>query len=250
MRIKPDDNKIRSFTKLYWREGREVLAKTTAPVINLIGNVPIEEIKQRAELIMDSNATREYLLKIWTTTGGFFARDMADRLMMRQKDDQFWEDAYYAYMAERVKAKVAGIARTQSSLFNSVVDLVIREGEAEGLSIQNITSRLKYEVNKRMLEIQSWEAQRIAQTEVIGAANKGSFDGARATGLEIKKGWLTSGRSNVRDSHRLYESRGFVPMDFDYGTLMGIGGLMHPGDPNGAAEEIINCHCAIIYSTL
>ena len=59
----------------------------------------------------------------------------------------------------------------------------------------------------------------------------------------MKKGWLTSGLKGVRDSHLLYESQGFVSMDYEYAP-----GLKHPGDPNGAANEIINCRCTIIYN--
>ena len=245
MIIKPNDKKIRSFTRKYWKQGRDVLAATTDPVIALIGNVPIEEVKARAANMMNTNLLRRYLISIWADTGSYFAREMNEKIMQRQsKEGEFWEEAYIRYMAQRVIAKAQNIARTQAGLFNSVIDLVIQEGHREGLSIDAITERLQYELGKKMKQVQNFEAQRIAVTEVNGAANKGSFDGAMSTGLGIKKGWLSSGRSNVRGTHRIYEGMGFVPMDYEYAW-----GLKHPGDPNGAAEEIINCHCTVVYST-
>jgi len=243
--VKPDSRKIRSFTRLYWEQGRRVLAQTTAPVINLLGNVPLEEVKNRAEHMMDSQELRQYLIELWSKTGTYFAQDMSTTLIQRQsKEGNAWEEGYIQYILARVTKKAKDIARTQATLFNSVIDLVVQEGYRDGLSIDAITERLQYEVKKRMLSVQKYEAERIARTEVIGAANKGSFDGAMSTGLGIKKGWLTSGLKGVRASHGSYEGMGFVPMNYEYNF-----GLMHPGDPNGTAEEIINCRCTIIYAT-
>jgi len=195
--------------------------------------------------MMNTPLLRRYLMSIWADTGSYFARDMSEKIIQRQeKEGEFWEEAYIRYMAQRIIGKATGIARTQATLFNSVIDLVIEEGYREGLSIDAITERLQYELGKKMKVVQAYEARRIAQTETIGAANKGSFDGAMSTGLDIKKGWLTSGLKGVRDSHALYESYGFIPMSQEYAF-----GLLHPGDPNGSAEEIINCRCTIIYST-
>jgi len=243
VRIQPDDKKIRSFTKLHWKEGRKVLFKNSSRLIEMIGNVPIDEVKGRAARILDSKELRDYLSGIWSSTGAWFANDMTRKLITRQvKADEFWEDAFRRYMELRVAGKAAGIARTEATMFNSLIDMIIQEGYQEGFSIDQITGKLKREIERRMGVIQNWEAERIARTEVIGAANKGSFDGALSTGLDIQKGWLTSGLKGVRDSHLLYESMGFVAMNYDYNI-----GLKHPGDPGGSPEEIINCRCAITY---
>lgn len=234
MRIKPDDKKIRSFTKSYWRQGRQVLYQNSRKVVDLIGSVPIDQVKARAENMLDSVELRDYLMGIWVETGSFFARDMSSRIVQRK---DMWEEAYRIYMEQRIIAKAAGIARTEATLMNSVIDLVIQEGYAEGYSIDRLTDRMMGELSKRMATVHNWEAERIARTEVIGAANKGSFDGASSVGLDVKKGWLTIGRGDVRETHQAYEGMGFVPMNYDYNI-----GLKHPGDPAGSPEEVINCY--------
>ena len=244
MRIQPDEKKIRSFTNTFWKEGRRVLKSNTARLIEMIGDVPIEDIKNRAPRILDTWELRSYLIDIWSTTGAWFANDMTRKLMTRQvKAEEYWEDAFRRYMEARVAGKAMSIARTEATMFNSLIDLIIQEGYQEGFSINEITGKLKREIEKRMGVIQQWEAQRIAQTEVIGSANKGSFDGAMSTGLDIQKGWLTSGLQNVRATHALYGSMDFQPMDYEYAY-----GLQFPGDPRADPSEIINCHCAIIYN--
>lgn len=243
MKIKPDDKKIRSFTKKYWREGRKVLYLNSRKVVDLIGKVPIDQIKGRAANMLDSVELRDYLIGIWSTTGSYFARDMSSNLMSRaQKETDLWEEAYIRYMAERVKDKAVSIARTEATLINSVIDIIIQDGFREGYSIDQMTGTIQRELEKRLRVVHDWEAERIARTEVIGAANKGSYDGALSTGLDVKKAWLTSGLKGVRGSHQMYEGMGFVPMSHDYNV-----GLRHPGDPNGSPEEVINCRCTIIY---
>ena len=61
MKIKPDDKKIRSFTKKYWREGRKVLYLNSRKVVDLIGKVPIDQIKGRAANMLDSVELRDYI---------------------------------------------------------------------------------------------------------------------------------------------------------------------------------------------
>jgi hypothetical protein len=234
---------MNAFTKKYWREGRAVLRASTQSVINLVGMVPIEEVKARAERILDTPEMRKYLSEMFVTTGAWFANDMLTKAVQRKADDyDFWRQSYIEYISARVSAKAQSIARTQASLINSVIDLVQAEGLREGESIDVISERIKYELEKRLTVVQKWEAARIAITEVNGAANKGSYDGVKASGLDVKKGWLTSGRSNVRPLHAMNESIGLVPMDYVY-----EGNTKYPGDPNGDPGAVINCHCSIYY---
>jgi hypothetical protein len=216
---------MNAFTKKYWREGRAVLRASTQSVINLIGRVPIEEVKARAERILDTPEMRKYLSEMFVTTGAWFANDMLTKAVQRKADDEydFWRQAYTEYISARVSAKAQSIARTQASLINSVIDLVQAEGLREGESIDVIS-------------------ERIARTEVIGAANKGSFDGVQASGLDVKKQWLTSGLPGVRGSHQINEGIGLVPMNYVY-----EGNVRYPGDPQGAADQVINCRCVIVY---
>jgi len=91
----------------------------------------------------------------------------------------------------------------------------------------------------------------IAQTEMITASNQASQYGIDSTGLEYRKFWSNSGLKGVRASHDFAQNNypnGIAKNDvFD----MGNGNTMRfVGDPQGVAEEVINCRCTTLYEVL
>ena len=83
----------------------------------------------------------------------------------------------------------------------------------------------------------SWEAQRIARTEVHNAHNKAIQDTYKDMGVEYTQ-WIAAGDDRTRDSH--------VEID---GEIILVGetysnGLRYPGDTSGPLEEWINCRCS------
>lgn len=86
-----------------------------------------------------------------------------------------------------------------------------------------------------------YRAARIARTESGIAGNSGFHDGMIQAGVERKR-WISSRDAKVRHSHEVADGQEVGINDpFDVGGSL----LDHPGDPNGPADEIINCRCAI-----
>lgn len=243
MRIFTDTDRQKKFIENYWKEGKKVLYKTALPVIDQLDQVPVSELKQRVSSLLKPDKMQEYISALWVKTGSRFAYEMVTAVKRKALGDQEeWERVFRAYMADRSRKLANSILDTEGQLINNLLDQFVAEGSATGASIQRISGTIKDRFLKELITIQNYEAERIARTEVIGASNKGSFDGALSTGLPIKKGWSTSGLPGIRPSHLLYESYGWMSMDKEYAP-----GLKHPGDPNGEAGEIINCRCTIIY---
>jgi HK97 family phage portal protein len=133
-------------------------------------------------------------------------------------------------------------AYTQEQLSDAVIDSVheaIAEGFGASETIKEITARIE-DVYQFAAE---GRAERIARTEIISASNAGSIEGMNQAGVEYKE-WLDSRDEKVRDSHKDLGGT-VVPIGEDF---ISIGGahLSFPGDPDGPAEEIINCRCTIL----
>lgn len=112
---------------------------------------------------------------------------------------------------------------------------VISEGVKEGWGIDKIVSRIK---DDQILENR---ARMITRTEVIRAANVGHTIGARAFPYEVTKSWSAARDHRTRHSHRLVNGE-MVEEEEKFSN-----GLLFPGDPEGPAEEVINCRCRVIY---
>jgi len=85
-----------------------------------------------------------------------------------------------------------------------------------------------------------WQALRIARTETTIAMNTATNQAGIDSGVLIKKEWISAGDGNERPSHRELNGDS-VELGQQFSN-----GLMYPGDPSGAADEIINCRCTFL----
>ncbi len=109
------------------------------------------------------------------------------------------------------------------------------EGVQAGESFAKLSARVREDFNG----ISKERSMRIAVTEVGIAMESGRHDGMIQAGAKYKE-WLTSGDDRVRLSHDALDGK-VIPMDEPF--LVGGVPMMHPCDPAGTAEEIINCRC-------
>jgi hypothetical protein len=236
-----------SLTKYYWRAGQRVLFAIQQPVIELAGNIDVESLKLRIPYLLKHQPMNDYISEIWIKAGSIFAVDMMKRIERAKKQEEdidWWEDHYRRYMRERTLLKTHAIMDTQAEIVNGLIDKVIERGIEQGWGVDKIQRAMRDDLVEGLTEINRFQAERIARTEVMGASNTGSFEGAKEEGVAIGKEWMTSGLPNIRQSHLDYEAMGTVDMDYEYNT-----GLQYPCDPNGDPDEIINCRCVPTYST-
>lgn len=114
-----------------------------------------------------------------------------------------------------------------------------------GLDAGETMKQLADRVRSAFNDVSDERAERIAMTETGSAYGYGRQVSMEESGVESKQ-WLTSGNDNVRDTHQ--EANGqVVPVNQPF--KVGGEDLMHPGDPDGSPENVINCHCVAIATT-
>ena len=116
----------------------------------------------------------------------------------------------------------------------------VRKGYEDGLGQRGTASYILDLVP----QISSYRAEMIARTETHGAANYGSQEAAKQTGLPLAREWLAAADDRTRETHR--EANGQV-VGMDDTFRVGDSDLAFPGDPSGPADEVINCRCAVGY---
>lgn len=86
-----------------------------------------------------------------------------------------------------------------------------------------------------------YRAQRIARTEAHRIYNTAAHDAqkvAHSKGADVVKQWIAVIDSRTRDSHKELDGELVEGEDDTFSN-----GLLYPGDPDGPAEEVINCRC-------
>lgn len=114
----------------------------------------------------------------------------------------------------------------------------VLQGIVNGESMQKIADRILPVVNNN-----ATAAIRNARTMVTGAQNQGrqdSYGMMDKMGIVLKKIWMATHDERTRESHQKMDGEE-VEYDKEFSN-----GLMFPGDPNGAPEEVYNCRCTMV----
>lgn len=124
---------------------------------------------------------------------------------------------------------------------STTVEQVRRIAEKyEGESIEAIARQIE----RAGALLSGARAMVIARTETHTIANWAGEETAKATGDPLKKQWAATYDSRTRDDHAEADGQ-----TVSIGQAFDVGGesLEFPGDPSGAAENIIQCRCQCLY---
>lgn len=202
----------------------------------------IERVMQRSE-----KSTLDMLIAIHQATGVHFAREAfngfkaAGSLEAKRAEDfeARWIRTIRAHVASK-SLKVKHINETSAAALKKVV----KDAIASGASIPEIAREIRSGTG--IQETYKHRSMVIARTEVISASNFGSQEGARSTGLTLKKNWLATRDDRTREDHREADGQ---TRNLEDPYEVGKEALMYPGDPEGSPENVIQCRCAETYAT-
>ena len=114
------------------------------------------------------------------------------------------------------------------------IKTLLTEGYQSGKGINYVANLL----TRRFDQLQTWEAQRIARTEIHNSHNTAVMDTYQELGVEYTM-WISAGDDGrTRDSHLEVDGE-IIPVGGTYSN-----GLKYPGDTDGPIEEWINCRCS------
>ena len=115
----------------------------------------------------------------------------------------------------------------------SNINQILTEGYTSGKGINVVASMLQSKFN----ELESWEARRIARTEIHNAHNNAVMKTYETLNVEYTQ-WIAADDDRTRESHAEINGE-IIRMGDTYSN-----GLAYPGDTSGPIEEWINCRCS------
>ena len=179
---------------------------------------------------------------------------MRKHLVKEKSEDDFWINSFEFKLEELVTSqageKIVSITNTTKKELAKVVQETLSVVNEEGLGIDEAAKMLEKNIGKNLKGNAAARARAIAQTEMISASNQASMFAAQSTGLETRKFWSTSGLAGVRESHTADQSFSDRVNGLKDDEVFPSTGLLFPGDPNGAADEIINCRCTLLHEVI
>jgi len=138
--------------------------------------------------------------------------------------------------------RMSSITKINTTTFKTsgkkIIDAV-SAGNKVNENVNQIAKRIKKAIGEGM-EIRKNQAKTIARTETGIVTNDARFEAFREEGIEFHR-WVTAGDEKVRVNHTLVN--GII---IRVGQTFEIVGLIHPNDPSGPAEEIVNCRCVAV----
>jgi uncharacterized protein with gpF-like domain len=137
---------------------------------------------------------------------------------------------------EAIRRRITRVTETTRSQIIRAVDYGYRSGQTLPQTASTIRSIIP--------AIAQYRADAIARTETHGAANYGSNEAAKETGLPLKREWLAAEDERTRESHA--EADGQI-VGQDEPFQVGDSLMMYPGDPSAPPEEVVNCRCTLGY---
>lgn len=143
----------------------------------------------------------------------------------------------YRWIKAEAAAKVTGIQQTTRKLLQAAIRVGVRQGEGQD-GVADL-------IRQRVGDMSAARAGMIARTETHNAANHAQLEAAKGSGVVETKEWLSAEDSRTRPSHALAdEQKRGLDEPFDVGGAL----LQRPGDPSGAAREVINCRCTMLFN--
>lgn len=221
-----------------WSERRiiKALHEQVQNVLDVI-NEGAPQTLSNLSLLITKKPVEEMMKDLYGRVGGHFAERSYNQLRgekFHKKQENQWIDWLRNYAVTKSGKRIQDITNTTLKR----VQGVIQQGISEGLSTREIASRIE-----NSNAINRVRARVIARTEIITASNAGHDAGARATGLELNKEWITT-LVGARDDHIAVDGQ-VVAMNEQFI----VGGQMaeFPGDPKLTADQACNCRCVLTH---
>ena len=149
-----------------------------------------------------------------------------------EKDNLF---ATSDYSAEQMRDKTFVASENTLARVDKDINGIITDGYRDGWGINDVANKIETRFN----QLETWEARRIARTEIHGSHMQGVMNSYEDMGVEYLQ-WGAAHDNRTRDTHAALDGE-IIPWNGVFSN-----GLRYPGDTNGPIQEWINCRCGVL----
>jgi phage portal protein BeeE len=144
------------------------------------------------------------------------------------------------FAARHAAEKISGIQITTERAVRQLITRAVEDGSSLADTSKGLAELYD--------EFKGSRAETIARTETSTAVSWGKYQAARTSaanlGLTLERQWVATRDDRTRDTHAEADGQ-TIALNDTY--VVGGANLRQPSDPNGPAEETINCRCTETY---
>lgn len=226
--------------KRWFEPVHAALQKQIRSFVDFMKDQGVQMALPQIDVIITPEPVRQVITRLYNQEGvkyaniryGYF-RDTYGKELEQQKDfglNADWLRGIRDFLFQYGARKITRVTETTRKHVRQYIEQAVEEGQ----SIDEISQGL---LNS---EITISRSRLISRTETNTALNYANEMAISKTGIMFEDTWLSSHDSRVRHSHRLVDGEVIT-----HGGRFS-NGLRYPGDPEGDADEVINCRCTKI----
>lgn len=212
-------------------------------VLNIVKSIPFNNMaKLTYEALIYSNVSERQIKDMYKEIYTKLCEPQYKRTQRQLKADIDFESVIMQWLNTNAGLRIVSV---HSTLIEAIIK-VIADGYKNNLSVAEITRNLQNKFG--------WfkaQALRIARTETTTATNLATYLAAENSDYELQKTWISAQDNRTRRPPKSpfdHLDMNGVTVDVNRPFFVGGEELEYPGDPNGAAGNIINCRCKVVFT--
>lgn len=229
---------IKDFRDFYSKEYNK--ASSQFIVSNNLNHADLAAYFQNGDL---KNMYRDMYEKIGLRFANWYAKHWKKALAKATDINGYqsiWQ-AKFAYIGEQVGAqRVTLVSGTAKDTLVKITQQAMRDPQFMSLGDKEKARILRSKFDR----YSDYQARRLVRTESTNAANFATMQSASDLfpAQEMNKVWITAIDGRERPAHNASNRQ---TVQFTKPFIVGGESLMHPGDSNGSAGNVINCRCSV-----
>lgn len=209
-------------------------------VTDIVKRIPFNNMaKLTVNSLIYANVTEKQIKEMYVDIYSTLGKPHLKRIEKTLKAEIDFESIISQWLNTNAGLRIVSVHFT---LIESIIG-VIQQGYNDNISVADITRNLQNKFG--------WykaQALRIARTETTTATNYATVLASQSSEMVLEKTWVSVQDNRTR--RKIYDHLDMNGQKVGEFDKFFVGGqeLDYPGDPKGAAGNIINCRCKIVYT--
>lgn len=183
----------------------------------------------------------------WAALTSQYTADVARDVLAAPYRDLFADGTIFEsrpFVRNWIASRENRLVQVPNEVYSAVAQ-IIDSATTNGASIPDVTAQVEELLDTTGTQRWANRARTVARTETVGAYNGGLHDAFSMVveadpGTRYMHRWLATEDTRTRPDHREADGQ-LVPWSQPF--IVGGFPMMHPHDPDGPPQEVINCRC-------